>query len=62
MVSLNRTEPERLAAEHETRGLRAGSPYASITWIRFIGSVALPRHTLSLCCPRCETTGWLPVI
>ena len=24
-------------------------PFASITWIRFNGSAALPRNTLSLC-------------
>src|SRR5207249_1076145 len=34
------------------------APFASITWIRFQGSPALPRRTLSLC-PQLRT-GWLP--
>jgi hypothetical protein len=37
-----------------------GHPFASITWIRFNGSLALPHKTLSLR-PRIET-GWLPVL
>src|SRR5258705_9803790 len=37
-----------------------GHPFASITWIRFDGSLALPHKTLSLR-PRIET-GWLPVL
>ena len=35
-------------------------PFASITWIRFNGSAALPRSTLSLRASPFETTGWLP--
>jgi len=35
-------------------------PFASITWIRFNGSAALPHSTLSLRASTFETTGWLP--
>jgi hypothetical protein len=35
-------------------------PFASITWIRFNGSAALPHSTLSLRVSPFETTGWLP--
>jgi hypothetical protein len=35
-------------------------PSASITWIRFYGSAALPRHTLSLRAEYYFDAGWLP--